>query len=129
MTLKLTPTLELSLGLKNALAPNVLFRKDVISVKPSSLASKPSLDREAPKIVIPFFRSSATDDKLNVKFLSCASFLIMARFEPISHVFKMGSFVMILTVPAMALDPNNAEPPLRTISTRSIVFVGICSKP
>lgn len=42
---------------------------------------------------------------------------------------RIGSFVMILIVPAIADEPNKAEPPPRITSTRSIIFAGICSKP
>ena len=37
--------------------------------------------------------------------------------------------VMMFTVPAMAEEPNKAEPPPRTTSTRSIILAGICSSP
>ena len=36
---------------------------------------------------------------------------------------------MILIVPAMAEEPNNADPPPRMTSTRSIMLAGICSSP
>ena len=41
----------------------------------------------------------------------------------------VGSRVMMLIVPAMADDPNSADPPPRTTSTRSIMLAGICSSP
>ena len=37
--------------------------------------------------------------------------------------------MMMLIVPAMAFDPKRAEPPPRSISTRSTMLAGICSKP
>ena len=36
---------------------------------------------------------------------------------------------MILIVPAIADEPNSADPPPRITSTRSIIFAGICSSP
>ena len=42
---------------------------------------------------------------------------------------RTGSFVMMFTVPAMAEEPNKAEPPPRTTYTRSIILAGICSSP
>ena len=42
---------------------------------------------------------------------------------------RIGSLVIILIVPAMADDPNKAEPPPRITSTRSIMLAGICSMP
>ena len=42
---------------------------------------------------------------------------------------RTGSRVMMLTVPAMADEPNSAEPPPRTTSTRSTMLAGICSSP
>jgi len=36
---------------------------------------------------------------------------------------------MTLIVPPMADDPNSAEPPPRSTSTRSIMLAGICSRP
>ena len=41
----------------------------------------------------------------------------------------VGSFVITLITPAMADEPKSAEPPPRITSTRSIMLVGICSKP
>ena len=49
----------------------------------------------------------------------------MRQFPGISQ----GSFVMILIVPAIADEPNSADPPPRITSTRSIIFAGICSSP
>ena len=43
--------------------------------------------------------------------------------------FRTGSLVIILMVPAMAEEPNKAEPPPRITSTRSIILAGICSNP
>ena len=42
---------------------------------------------------------------------------------------RTGSLVMMLMVPAMAEEPNKAEPPPRITSTRSIMLAGICSRP
>ena len=41
----------------------------------------------------------------------------------------VGSLVMMLMIPPIALEPKSADPPPRTTSTRSIIFVGICSMP
>ena len=41
----------------------------------------------------------------------------------------IASFVIMLMVPPIADAPNNAEPPPRTTSTRSIIEDGICSRP
>ena len=42
---------------------------------------------------------------------------------------RIGSLVIILIVPAIADEPNRAEPPPRITSTRSIMLAGICSMP
>ncbi len=118
-----------SVGLTNALAPTVLFLSSTSSVKPSSLASQASRLRYVPKRVTPLFKSSATTDVLKVNIRSAASPLMKAKFDPISHVFNIGSFVITFTVPAIAFEPYRAEPPLRTTSILSIIFIGICSRP
>ena len=43
--------------------------------------------------------------------------------------FLAGSFVMMLMVPAMAEEPNYADPPPLITSTRSTILAGICSMP
>ena len=46
-----------------------------------------------------------------------------------SPELRSGSRVMMLIVPPMADEPNSAEPPPRSTSTRSIIDAGICSRP
>ena len=79
---------------------------------------------------MPALLLSVTSEAFKVVLLSKAELPPIEEIVCVSSPeLRNGSLVMILMVPAMAEEPNKAEPPPRITSTRSIIFAGICSSP